>query len=239
MGPRRGIAVHASTHPPHTHTRTHRESLRTENEELEAKVQQIEADCEGRFEKYKEVHDEKATELETKRKAEEIVEIKSVEERMKAKAVEEELKLTLRSVADLKMQIKLYSERMVEFEDSVTKSRDVFGTFGKEISRMKDHAEALAKARDDAKAELVALEKATQGFSSERQALRRQIDAQTKENTKVKESAQKMTAKRANWKPYDSLVQAWKQSVAEDADDAEKAAALAHTDPNAENPVAA
>ena len=197
-------------------------------------MKSIESDCNARFDKYQELHDERSGELAVKKKVELEVEATSLEERLRGQKVEQELHTVLRSVLDLTQQIKMYSERMVEFESSIVKSKDVFGTFGKEIERMREHTERLTVTRDEAKDDLAALSKRIVDYNDERQRLRRQIESQTRDNTKTKESAQKLTAKRAQWKPYTPYVQAWKDSQRdedEETADTTPSNGPTHTDP--------
>eukprot|EP01064_Diplonema_japonicum_P006790 TRINITY_DN1461_c3_g2_i1.p1 TRINITY_DN1461_c3_g2~~TRINITY_DN1461_c3_g2_i1.p1 ORF type:complete len:442 (+),score=150.09 TRINITY_DN1461_c3_g2_i1:70-1395(+) len=195
-----------------------RDHLRKENTELDTKVQAIELECGERFEKYQSLHEEKAELLQEKKEQQKVTEQTALSERQKTQLTEEALMITTRSCSELRAQIKMYTDRMEEFEDSITKSKDVFGTFGKELVKMKDHCDALQASRDEVKAELTTLEKSVVTLNSTRIKNRKLIEQQITANTKQKETASRLSTRRNTWKPYLDHITKWFSEQAAEQD---------------------
>ena len=167
---------------------------------------------EAEFDKYQKLHEEKGVILDQKKLALERSEQEASLQKQRSQICEESLLITLRNCKDLKTQIKMYKERMIEFEESIEKSQTMFGGFASEIMKMKEHCGLLQQTRDARKAELTAAEKGIVDYQSQRVRLRKEIEAQTVKNTRQKEAANKLSAKRATWSPYFKEVGAWKKS---------------------------
>eukprot|EP01059_Diplonema_ambulator_P013021 TRINITY_DN23539_c0_g1_i2.p1 TRINITY_DN23539_c0_g1~~TRINITY_DN23539_c0_g1_i2.p1 ORF type:complete len:431 (+),score=172.47 TRINITY_DN23539_c0_g1_i2:43-1293(+) len=194
---------------------TEREGLRKENTELEEKLKSIEEECGERFDRYQTLHEEKAELLQERKAQQKEEEENAMSERHKNQLLEQALLITTRSCMELRAQIKMYEEKMEEFEDSIAKSKDVFGTFGKELVKMKDHCDALQASRDADKTELTTLEKSIIDLNSDRIKYRKLIEQQITTNTKQKEAASRLSAKRNTWKPFIDSVAKWLESQGE------------------------
>ncbi|KAJ9442169.1 hypothetical protein DIPPA_12605 [Diplonema papillatum] len=186
-----------------------RDKLVKENEELAEKIKEIEKECETRFDKYRDLNDEKSDVLTEKRKEESEQEKVAHCERQRAQLTEDALRMTVRSCDELRAQIKLYTEKMSEFESSVEQSKSVFGTFGNELQKMKDHEQACANSRDAAKQDLAAIAKRAVDTAELRTTLRKQITQQQAATTKSKEMANRLQSRRAEYKPFEAVVKQW------------------------------
>eukprot|EP01060_Flectonema_neradi_P026714 TRINITY_DN3594_c5_g1_i1.p1 TRINITY_DN3594_c5_g1~~TRINITY_DN3594_c5_g1_i1.p1 ORF type:complete len:408 (+),score=111.19 TRINITY_DN3594_c5_g1_i1:46-1269(+) len=186
-----------------------RESLYDENKELAEKV----ASIEGEFEKYQKLHEEKGAILDQKKRVLVRSEEEAALQRQRSRISEENLLMTLRNCKDLLTQIKMYKERMIEFEASIEKSQGLFGGFATELVKMKKHIGLLRQTRDVRKSELTKAEKGIVDYQAQRVRLRKEIEAQTVQNTRQKEAANKLSTKRAQFSPYFSHIAEWKKSL--------------------------
>eukprot|EP01065_Artemidia_motanka_P016080 TRINITY_DN1980_c0_g1_i2.p1 TRINITY_DN1980_c0_g1~~TRINITY_DN1980_c0_g1_i2.p1 ORF type:complete len:353 (+),score=154.73 TRINITY_DN1980_c0_g1_i2:434-1492(+) len=187
-----------------------RESLKKENLELETRVAEMEDQCESRFAECQGLHEEKSRQLEERREILQAREAEAKAVRAEAQEVESALLSCMHKCTDMRAQICVYKEKMGDFQGTITKSQDVFGSFGKELERMREHMKAIEVDRDRYREDIGDLERRFTQASESRVRLRKKCEQLSIANEKLQSQAKQKTASRQQRRPFQESVKAWR-----------------------------
>eukprot|EP00742_Colponemidia_sp_Colp-10_P006851 GILJ01007343.1.p1 GENE.GILJ01007343.1~~GILJ01007343.1.p1 ORF type:complete len:394 (+),score=98.93 GILJ01007343.1:36-1217(+) len=101
----------------------------------------------------------------------------AAQEALKSQAYKEQLEALSRTEADLRTQLALYADKFEQFQDTLTKSNEVFTTFKKEMEKMSKTIKKLEKENSQLRKKCESTDVTLIEMLEERNTTRKQMDA--------------------------------------------------------------